>query len=72
MASMPVRPSWLVSLDLPIEAASPAEAVAQFWAYVAELGPGQLPAFVSPTGDELAMQAYLLDEPVNLDPEEDE
>lgn len=69
---MVVRPSWLVSVDLPIEAESPADAVAQFWAYVAELGPAQLPTFVSPSGNELAMQAYVLDEPVNLDPEEDE
>lgn len=69
---MVVRASWLVSVDLPIEAETPADAVAQFWEYVRELGPGQLPAFVSPTGDELAMQAYLLDEPVNLDPEEGE
>ena len=67
---MVLRASWLVSVDLPIEAETPADAVAQFWAYVRELGPAQLPAFVSPTGDELAMQAYLLDEPVNLDPEE--
>jgi hypothetical protein len=71
MGHMSVRPSWLVSLDLPIEAGSPAEAVAEFWAYVRELGPAQLPAFVSPRGNELAMQAYLLDAPVNLDPEED-
>jgi hypothetical protein len=69
---MVVHPSWLVSLDLPIEADNPAEAVARFWAYVAELGPGRLPAFVSPTGNELAMQAYVLDQPVNLDPEEDD
>jgi hypothetical protein len=72
MAGMPALPSWLVSVDLPIEADSPAEAVAQFWNYVRELGPGQLPTFVSPYGDELAMQAYVLDEPVNLDPEEDD
>lgn len=64
--------TWLVSLDLPIEAESPAEAVRLFWWYVRELGPRELPAFVSPSGDELAMQAFLLDERVNLDPEEDE
>ena len=63
---------WQVSISLPIEADSPAEAVAGFWSSVAELGPGQLPAFVSPIGDELAMRAYLRGEPTNLDPEEDE
>jgi hypothetical protein len=62
---------WLVSLDLPIEAASPAEAVRHFWTYVRELGPAELPAFVSPAGDELAMQAFVLGEETNLDPEED-
>jgi len=66
------RPTWLVSLDLPIEAATPAEAVNLFWAYVRELGPDQLPTFVSPSGDELSMQAMLGGEPVNLDPEEDD
>lgn len=64
--------AWLVSVDLPIEAPSPAEAVRLFWSYVRQLGPRELPAFVSPAGDELAMQAYLLGEPANLDPEEDE
>jgi hypothetical protein len=64
--------NWLVSLDLPIEAASPAEAVRQFWAYVNQLGPNELPVFVAPANDELAMRAYVLGEPVNLDPEEDE
>jgi hypothetical protein len=63
---------WLVSLDLPIEAASAAEAAAQFWSYVAQLGPGELPVFVSPAGNELAMQAYLMSEQTNLDPEEDD
>ncbi len=63
--------SWLVSLDLPIEAPSAAEAVRQFWTYVAELGPRELPVFVSPAGDELAMQAMVAGVPVNLDPEED-
>jgi hypothetical protein len=68
----PDRRTWLVSLDLPIEAASPAEAVRQFWSYVHELGPAELPTFVSPSGDELAMQAFVLGEPANQDPEEDE
>jgi hypothetical protein len=64
--------SWLVSVDLPIEAESPAEAVRQFWSYVRQLGPRELPAFVCPSGDELAMQAFVLGEEANLDPEEDE
>ena len=66
------RRTWLVSLDLPIEAATPAEAVRQFWSYVQELGPAELPTFVSPSGNELAMQAFVLGEEANLDPEEDE
>jgi len=68
----PARRSWLVSLDLPIEAASPAEAVRIFWSYVQELGPRELPAFVSPSGDELAMQAFVLGVEANQDPEEDD
>jgi hypothetical protein len=68
----PDRRTWLVSLDLPIEAVSPAEAVRQFWSYVVELGPAELPAYVSPYGDELSMQAFVLGAEANLDPEEDE
>ncbi|MEU6072983.1 hypothetical protein [Micromonospora sp. NPDC047074] len=68
----PRRRNWLVSLDLPIEADSPAEAVRLFWAYVQELGPRELPAFVSPSGDELAMQAFVLGAEANQDPEEDD
>ncbi|NLU80746.1 hypothetical protein HCA58_20745 [Micromonospora sp. HNM0581] len=68
----PQRRTWLVSLDLPIEADSPAEAVRLFWAYVQELGPRELPAFVSPAGDELAMQAFVLGAEANQDPEEDD
>jgi hypothetical protein len=64
--------TWLVSVDLPIEADSPAEAVRQFWTYVMELGPSELPAFVWPSGRELAMQAYVLGVEANLDPEEDD
>jgi hypothetical protein len=64
--------TWLVSVDLPIEAESPAEAVRQFWTYVMELGPSELPAFVWPSGDELQMQAYVLGAEANLDPEEDD
>jgi hypothetical protein len=63
--------TWLVSLDLPIEASSPAEAVRLFWAYVRDLGPAELPAFVSPADDELAMQAFVLGEEANQDPEEE-
>jgi hypothetical protein len=63
---------WLVGVYLPIEAASQAEAVRAFWTYTLQLGPRELPAFVSPLGDELAMQAYVLGEIANLDPEEDE
>jgi hypothetical protein len=66
------RQTWLVSVDLPIEAATPAEAVQQFWAYVRDLGADELPAFVSPTGDELAMQAYVAGVPHDLDPEDDD
>jgi hypothetical protein len=68
----PERKTWLVSVALPIEAASQAEAVRQFWSYVAELGPGELPTFVWPSGDELAMQAFVLGAEANQDPEEDE
>ncbi|GGM57015.1 hypothetical protein ACFFX1_29090 [Dactylosporangium sucinum] len=66
-----VRRTWLVSVDLPIEAASPGEAVRAFWNYVRELGPAELPAFVWPAGDELAMQAFVLGAEANQDPEED-
>ncbi|HEY7177229.1 MAG TPA: hypothetical protein VH442_20125 [Micromonosporaceae bacterium] len=62
---------WLVSVDLPIEAPSAAEAVRQFWSYVTELGPSELPAFVSPADDELAMQAMVAGVEVNLDPEDE-
>lgn len=63
---------WLVSVALPIEAATPAEAVRQFWSHVLELGPAELPAYVWPLGDELAMQAYVLGAEANQDPEEDD
>ncbi len=66
------RRPWLVSVAMPIEADSPADAVRQFWSYVAELGPGELPAFVWPSGDELAMQAFVLGTEANQDPEDDE
>ncbi|MDR7280569.1 hypothetical protein [Catenuloplanes atrovinosus] len=66
------RQTWLVSVDLPIEASTRAEAVRLFWSYVRDLGPAELPAFVSPSGDELAMQAFVLGEETNLDPEEED
>lgn len=66
------RRTWLVSVDLPIEATTQAEAVRLFWSYVRELGPAELPAFVSPSGDELAMQAFVLGEETNLDPEDED
>jgi hypothetical protein len=66
------RKPWLVSVAMPIEAATPAEAVRQFWTYVAELGPAELPAFVWPSGDDLAMQAFVLGVEANQDPEEDD
>jgi hypothetical protein len=65
------RSQWLVSVTLPIEAASRAEAVREFWTYLAKLGPRELPAFVWPQGDELAMQAFVQGEETNLDPEEE-
>jgi hypothetical protein len=67
----PVAARWLVSISLPIEASSPAEAVREFWSYVDRLGPAELPAFVSPAANELAMRAYVMDRETNLDPEDD-
>jgi hypothetical protein len=64
--------TWLVSVGLPIEAATPAQAVAEFWAYLRELGPDELPAFVSPVEDELAMEVYVGGQPHDLDPEDDD
>lgn len=64
--------TWLVSVDIPIEAASSAEAVRQFWTYVHTLGPTELPAFVSPADDELSIQAFVHGDEQNQDPEEDE
>mgnify|MGYP003694787793 CR=1 FL=1 len=37
-----------------------------------KLGPRELPAYVWPWGDELAMQAFVLGAVTNLDPEEDD
>lgn len=68
----PTRTSeWLVSVAIPIEAGSPGDAVRQFWGYVRDLGPQELPAYVSPRDDELSMQAFVLGVPTNQDPEED-
>ena len=64
------RRSWLVSVALPIEAATPSEAVRQFWSHLLTLGPGELPTYVWPSGDELAMQAFVLGGESNQDPEE--
>jgi hypothetical protein len=74
LGGVPTRtlPTWLVSVALPIEATTPAAAVRQFWSHVRELGPVELPTYVWPYGDELAMQAFVLGEEVNQDPEEDD
>ncbi len=66
------RTEWFVSVALPIEAPTRAEAVREFWTYVDRLGPRELPAYVWPRGDELAMQAFVLGAVTNLDPEEDD
>jgi hypothetical protein len=66
------RHEWFVSVALPIEAGTRAEAVREFWSYVDKLGPRELPAFVWPRGDELAMQAYVLGTESNQDPEGDD
>jgi len=39
---------------------------------VYDLGPKELPAFVMPTGNELAMQAFVLGVESNQDPEEED
>jgi hypothetical protein len=57
-------------VDLPIEAATPADAVRQYWSYLRELGPQELPAYVSPTENQLAMQAFVFGDEANQDPEE--
>jgi hypothetical protein len=65
------RSEWFVSVAVPIEASSRAEAVREFWTYIDKLGPQELPAYVWPRGDELAMQSFVLGVPANEDPEED-
>jgi hypothetical protein len=62
------RRDWHVILHLPIEASTEAAAVREFWTYVERLGPHELPAFVYPSGDELAMRAYLGGAAIDLDP----
>ncbi len=64
------RQNWLVSLALPIEADTPAEAVRQFWQHLVALGPAELPTYVWPYGDELAMRSFVLGEEPNQDPED--
>jgi hypothetical protein len=64
------RAEWFVSVTLPIEAATRAEAVREFWSHVEKLGPQELPAYVWPRGDELAMQAFVLGAPTLDDPED--
>lgn len=66
------KKSWLVNVALPIEADSAAEAVGEYWRYVGELGSAELPAYVSPVGDELSMIPFVAGEVANLDPEEDD
>ncbi|MBU2663039.1 hypothetical protein KOI35_05910 [Actinoplanes bogorensis] len=66
------KQTWLVSVALPIEAATPADAVRQFWSHVHELGPVELPTYVWPSGNELAMQAFVLGDEANQDPEEED
>ena len=66
------RRTWLVSVALPIEAGTSADAVRQFWSHLLELGPAELPTYVWPSGQELAMQAFVLGEEANQDPEEEE
>jgi hypothetical protein len=70
--SLTHRKEWLVSVALPIEAGNPAEAVRQFWSHVQEMGPAELPTYVWPSGDELAMQVFVLGEEANQDPEEED
>jgi hypothetical protein len=64
------RRDWHVILHLPIEASTEAAAVREFWTYVERLGPHELPAFVCPSGDELAMRAYLRGAAIDLDPDQ--
>jgi hypothetical protein len=63
------RARWIVGVHLPIEASTSAEAVGEFWTYVMELGPRELPAYVHPLGDDLAMREYVAGEVIeDIDP----
>ena len=62
----------MVTLSMPIEAAEQTAAAADFWEYIRALGPDELPVFISPSGDELSMQAYVAGEVTDLDPEEED
>lgn len=66
-----MKQQWLVSLALPIEADTPEGAVREFWRYVNEIGPAELPAYVWPPENELSMMAFVEDGPAPLDPEDD-
>ena len=57
-------------LHLPIEASTAAAAVREFWTYVERLGHRELPTFVYPSGDELAMRAYVDGAPVDEYPDQ--
>jgi hypothetical protein len=65
------KSEWFVSVTLPIEAVSPAEAVREFWTHIDKLGPRELPAYVWPQHDERAMQSYLQGSEAPQDPEDD-
>jgi hypothetical protein len=67
-----MRKRWLVSVSLPIEAEDEAAAAAEFWRYVRELGARDLPVFVAPQDDELAMRTYVHGEFAEQDPEDAE
>jgi hypothetical protein len=60
---------WQVSVHLPIGAATAAAAVREFWTYVEHLGPRELPTFVHPREDKLAMRVYVNGRLANLDPD---
>ena len=63
---------WLVSVRLPDRGrVGGGGGRAEFWRYVTELGPDELPAFVSPAEDELRDDGLRRRRPAPLDPEED-
>jgi hypothetical protein len=63
------RVDWQVSVHLPIEATSAVDAVREFWTYLEQLGPRELPTFAHPSGDELATRAYVDGRPAVDEPE---